>query len=98
LKKVAKFLEVVADGKRSAAKSVRERLFGSCRKAVQDAGHELAGYALVTWTRDGDIHSAYDTRFGPIRSALVPTLIADALNRHVAVTLATQERIEDEIS
>lgn len=68
---------------------VRKNLFESCRKAIDDAGGALAGYALVTWTRDGNVHSSYDANDGPIRDSLVPTLAADALNRHVAVVLAT---------
>jgi hypothetical protein len=33
---------------------------------------------------------AYDAAHGPIRAPLVPTLVADALNRHVAVMLAAE--------
>jgi hypothetical protein len=57
--------------------------------ACEEAGDDLAGYALVTWTRGGDMHSAYDARHGPIRDALVPTLVGDAMNRHVAVMIST---------
>lgn len=82
--------------KRESARKVRQRLFHSCRMGLEEAGDDLAGYALVTWTSDGEMHSAYDTHGGPIRAALVPTLVADALNRHVAVMLAnTAEQAEE---
>jgi hypothetical protein len=34
------------------------------------------------------MRSAYDAAHGPIRAPLVPTFVADALDRHVAVMLA----------
>lgn len=81
--------ELAAKQRKRKAGGVRRNLFHSCRKALEEAGDDLAGFALVTWTRDGDMHSAYDARHGPIRDALVPTLASDALNRHVAVVVAT---------
>jgi hypothetical protein len=36
------------------------------------------------------MRSAYDAARGPIRAPLVPTLVADALNRHVAAMLAAE--------
>lgn len=86
--------EVAAQQRKEKAGSVRRNLFNSCRKALEEAGNDLAGYALVTWTRDGDMHSAYDARIGPIRDALVPTLAGDALNRHVAVNVTTWRQDE----
>ena len=81
--------ELAAKQRKGVADGVRRNLFKSCRKALEEAGNDLAGYALVTWTRDGDLHSAYDARNGPIRDALVPTLAGDALNRHVAIVVGT---------
>jgi len=89
--------ELAAKQRKEVADGVRRNLFKSCRKALEEAGDGLAGYALVTWTRDGDMHSAYDARHGPIRDALVPTLAGDALNRHVAVNVSTwrQDKLND---
>lgn len=70
------------------ARDVRHRLFSDCRRALQQAGNDLSGFALVTWTRDGDLHSAYDARHGLIGPGLVPTLVADTLNRHQAIMRA----------
>jgi hypothetical protein len=36
------------------------------------------------------MRSAYDAAHGPIRAPLVPTFVADALNRHFAVMLAAE--------
>lgn len=81
--------ELAAKQRKDTAKGVRHNLFNSCRNALEEAGDDLAGYALVTWTRSGDMHSSYDARNGPIWDALVPTLASDALNRHVAVNIST---------
>jgi hypothetical protein len=94
LKKSKTFNEVVYSRRMEEAKSVREGLFQRARAAVDQMGDDLAGFALVVWDRHGDMRTSYDTRIGPIRDALVPTLAADALNRHVAVMLATQEKSE----
>jgi hypothetical protein len=88
-------LKEIANTRRSKeAKNVREMLFTRCRAAVDQLGDDIAGFALVVWDREGNMRSAYDTTHGPIRAPLVPTLAADALNRHVAVMLA-EERAEE---
>jgi len=82
--------DVAAKAKREAAKDVRATMFARCRAALDQFGDDVAGFALVVWDRGGDLRSAYETSIGPIRAALVPTLAADALNRHVAVVVAEQ--------
>ena len=62
---------------------------------MDQMGDNIAGFALVTWDREGSLRSAYDTSYGPIGPALVPTLSADALNRHVAVMLAAEKVAEE---
>ena len=82
-------LTAVANDRRSAeAKEVRGALFAQCRAILDELGDDVSGFAFVVWTRDGDIRSGFDTGYGPVRPALIPTLTSDALNRHVAVTLA----------
>jgi hypothetical protein len=56
---------------------------------------DIAGFALVVWDSEGDLQSSYDTTRGPIRPPLVPTLASDALNRHVAVVLASAKAAEE---
>jgi hypothetical protein len=67
---------------------------GRCRAAVDQLGDDISGFAIVVWDKQGDLRSAYDATRGPIGPALVPTLVLDALNRHVAVKLA-EERLAD---
>ncbi|WP_045836277.1 hypothetical protein [Hyphomicrobium sp. 99] len=73
------------------AELIREDLFEKCTEAVAGLGGDVVGYALVVWGKGGDMRTAYNAAQGPIGPALVPTLAADALNRHVAVMLAQKE-------
>jgi len=50
---------------------------------------------LIVWGKDGDMRTAYNAAQGPIGPDLVPTLAADALNRHVAVMLAKNDESDD---
>src|SRR5919206_933944 len=86
--------EVVNEQRRREAREVRRALFARCRAAIDQMGDDIAGFALVVWDREGYLRSAYDAERGPIRAPLVPTLAADALNRHLAVMLA-EERLEE---
>ena len=78
--------------KMAEARRVRSRMFELVRKASEMIGNEIAGYALVVWAKDGEMQSSYDANNGPIRYSLVPTLVSDALNRHIAVMMA-EERV-----
>ena len=73
---------------------MRQALFQRCRAAAEQVGDQIAGFAIVVWDERGDMRSAYDATRGPIGPALVPTLVSDALNRHVAVKMA-EERLAD---
>ncbi len=77
------------------AELVRNDLFAKCTAAVDELGDGVAGYALIVWGKDGDMRTAYNAAQGPIGPALVPTLAADALNRHVAVMLARDDESDD---
>ncbi|HVJ79278.1 MAG TPA: hypothetical protein VM620_15735 [Hyphomicrobium sp.] len=79
------------------AKRLRDDLFEKCYDAI-DQIDEMAGFALVVWGKNGDMRTAYNAANGPIGPALVPTLAADALNRHVAVVLAVDKCSDDESS
>jgi len=69
------------------AQELREELIAKCRDVLSELD-DMAGYALVVWDKTGDMRSAYNASQGPIGPALVPTLVSDSLNRHVAVMLA----------
>ena len=77
------------------AQLLREDLFAKCTAAVDGLGDGIAGYALIVWGKDGDMRTAYNAAQGPIGPALIPTLAADALNRHVAVMLAKNDESDD---
>jgi hypothetical protein len=89
-----RFSAVVDNRKRADGREMRQSLFERCRAAADQLGDNIAGFALVVWDTKGDLRSAYDATRGPIGPALVPTLVSDALNRHVAVKLA-EERLAD---
>lgn len=86
--------EAFNERRRAEGREMRQSLFLRCRAAVDQLGDEISGFAIVVWDRQGDLRSAYDATRGPIGPALVPTLVSDALNRHVAVKLA-EERLAD---
>ena len=82
-------LQLVAnDQRRQKARDIRDELFSQCRSIVGQLGDEVSGFALVAWDRQGDLRSTYCTGYGPLRPALIPTLVGDALNRHVTLGMA----------
>jgi len=76
----------------SDGRSMRQDLFSRCRATADQMGNDIAGFAIVVWDQNGEMRTSYNTARGPIGPALVPTLVSDALNRHVAVKLA-EERL-----
>jgi hypothetical protein len=87
--------EVAEKARRSEAKRLRSNLFEDCRALVDDLEGDVSGYALVAWTPQGELRSVYHTGRGPIRPAVIPVLVQDALSRHVAKDMATPARISD---
>lgn len=77
-------LDLVGD----RAQEVRRILGRSIKSAIEKHGGDIGGFALVTWDMRGNAQSAMLDDVGPIAMALVPTYVHDALNRHVAVTVA----------
>lgn len=94
MNKPVKLAAVINDTKKEEAKRLRENLFLRCRQAIDQMGDDIAGFALVVWDERGDLRTAYNAENGPISFALVPTLVSDALNRHVAVKI-TEDRMAE---
>ena len=69
-------------------------LLEDCRTVAESLGSDVSGYAVVIWGKNGELRSAYNTGRGPIRPALVPTLVSDALNRHVTLEMGQPVRRE----
>ena len=92
----ARLQAIANDRRHQEARDVRSALFEQCKSVLAQLGDEVSGFALVVWDRQGDLRSAYDTGYGPLRPALIPTLVGDALNRHVTLDMApaTDERRE----
>ncbi len=76
-------------------KLLHEDIVAKCTAAVHSMGPDIAGFALVVWNKNGDMRTVYDASKGPIGPALLPTLVSDALNRHVAVMLAKDDVADD---
>jgi hypothetical protein len=79
--------EVSKKFKLKEAQRLRAHLFEDCRALVEQLGGDVSGYALVAWTPEGELRSVYHTGRGPIRPAIIPVLVQDALSRHVAKDL-----------
>lgn len=87
---------ILDDQKRVAARQLRASLFQRCRAAADQMEDDIAGFAIVVWDGEGNMRTAYDAERGPIRATLVPTLVSDALNRHVAVMISAAREAENE--
>ena len=97
---MAAVVNLVSERQHRAAKNLaelREELLEKCRSAIAELD-DVAGFALVVWDSRGEMRSAYNAAQGPIGPALIPTLVADALNRHVAVMLARTDSDDTDAS
>lgn len=81
--------EVVRMRDKSDTREVLRSLRASVRTALSDG--TTAGYALVMWAKDGALTSAVYVDKGVIARSLVPTLVHDALNRHVAIMIGREQ-------
>jgi len=70
------------------AEQFGSEMIDSCRKALGELEGGAIGFALVVWGKAGDLHTVYRADEGPVGPALLPTLVSDALNRHIAVEIA----------
>lgn len=67
---------------------VRRHLALALRDLARDP--EIAGYALVTWDTRGATASAICAAFGPMALGIVPAVVKDQLNRHLASDMAEE--------
>ena len=73
--------------------SQAQRILGrTLRDIMERHGDGLVGFAIVSWDQTGAMHSVYLAESGPVTANLVPTLVHDALNRHVAVDMMREAR------
>jgi hypothetical protein len=80
--------EVAQKAHQTEAKRLRSALFEDCRSLVTELEGDVSGYAVVAWTPQGELRSVYCAGKGPLRPAVIPVLVQDALSRHVAQDMA----------
>jgi len=87
-------VEIQPDAERAAqvARSMRRQV----QRAVRNQGRALAGFALVTWTMDGDVRTAVLCAGGLVADPLVATVAQNALNVHQAANCAHKFKVMDE--
>jgi hypothetical protein len=87
-------LKEVAEAARQAeAKQMRSALFEDCRSLLSELEGDVSGYAIVAWSPQGELRTAFYAGKGPIRPAIIPVLAQDALSRHVAQHMAAPIRL-----
>jgi hypothetical protein len=86
---------VAVDPQTARAGRVRRLLGQALKAAFYDHGESLAGYALVTWDMRGACHTGYLATHGVVSESLMPALVHDALNRHVAVNISQRTQSEE---
>lgn len=59
--------------------------------AIDWAGRDLGGFAIVSWDMRGAPRTAFCTQVGPIAEGMMPSYVRDVLSRHVAKNLADAE-------
>lgn len=85
---MGKIEEIDIVGDRSAR--VRRIMGRTLRKALEDHGGDIAGFALVSWDMRGSVTSGYFTDVGPVSSSLMPSFVKDALDRHVTLVMVEE--------
>lgn len=93
-RKIIRLVQVRNERKAAEARNVRENLFAGARSAAADHGDDFAGFALVSWRRDGGMHTSIFTGYGPIADSLVPAQVHDALQRHLTIEIAERAEIK----
>lgn len=59
-------------------------MFSAAQSMTDSFADDIGGYAVVVWDREGTLESAFCTAYGAVGAGMVPTMTADALNRHLA--------------
>jgi hypothetical protein len=88
---VVRLVQVRNERKASAAKHMRRDMHAAVRSTCRDFGDELSGYALVSWTRDGNFHTSLNEGYGPYGWGALPGQCRDAINRHISVSIANPD-------
>ena len=87
-RKIVRLSIVRNDRKASEAKHIRHDMHAAVRSVCADFGDETSGYALVTWTRKGEVQSLVNQGYGPFGWGCLPEIYRDAINRHISIAVA----------
>lgn len=92
-RKIIRLVQARNERKAAEARNVRENMFAGARAAAADHGDDIAGFALVSWRRDGGMHTSIFTGYGPVADSMVPMQVHDALQRHLTIEIAERAAI-----
>lgn len=67
---------------------MRRDMHAAVRSVCADFGDGISGYALVTWTRKGEVTSLVNQGYGPFGWGRLPEIYRDAINRHISIVVA----------
>lgn len=87
--------EIAPDKER--ADKIRSVVEQAVQKALEDMGVELGGFALVVWSMGGRCYSCYECNTGLVYRGIVPSLVHDALQRHITIDMVREDTGSDVI-
>ena len=91
-KKVVKLSLVRNKRIKASVKFVKDELSASVKKSIEAVGDDLAGFALVVWSKiDGEPYVSYNADTGPIGPGMLVPFVSDALARRVTVEFLAQD-------
>ena len=86
-KKVVKLSVIRNKRVKANVRMVRDAMIQSAKDSVDKLGDDLAGYALVAWSKtDGEPYVSYSTDMGPVGPALISAFVANALTERVILS------------
>jgi len=81
------------------AERLVEQIKAQADRALDEFGASLSGFAITVWDARGGARTAVNCQEGPIASALIPSFVHDAMNRHINVVFlqnSVSEALEDD--
>jgi hypothetical protein len=90
-RKVVRLSVVRNERKAAEVKHMRRDMHTAVRSTCRALGDDLSGYALVSWTRGGEVHTNINEGYGPFGWGSLPGQCHDAINRHIAIVIANPD-------
>jgi hypothetical protein len=73
------------------AKGLKDEIVRHLDNSIEDMGTDFGGYAVVLWSMGGRCVTSYNSNAGLVCRGLVPTLVHDALQRHVVLDMVQED-------